>query len=131
MHEGAIAAAIIQSALELREREQFGPIKTVTVLIGRLHHVVPEVLQNHFQILKKEYPPLTKSKLIIETAPVSITCRACGKETIIEHPAFACSSCNSTDIEITGGREMHLKEIEGRGQKNNVGARRAVPKISE
>ena len=42
-----------------------------------------------------------------------ITCRACGKETVIEQPAFACSACGSTDIEITGGREMHLKEITG------------------
>ena len=117
MHEGAIATAIIQNALEVREREHFGQVKTVTVLIGRLHHVVPEVLRNHYQILKKEYPPLAKSKLIIETAPVRITCRACGKETLIEQPTFACSSCNSTDIEITGGREMHLKEIEGSKKK--------------
>ena len=113
MHEGAISAAIIQNALEVREREHFSQVKTVTVLIGRLHHVVPEVLQNHFQILKKEYPPLGKAKLIIEISPVRITCHTCDKETLIEHPTFACSSCNSTDIKITGGREMHLKEIEG------------------
>jgi hydrogenase nickel incorporation protein HypA/HybF len=117
MHEGAIAAAIIQSALEVREREHFGQVKTVTVLIGRLHHVVPEVLQNHFRILKKEYPPLAKSKLIIEITPISITCHTCDKETRIEQPTFVCSSCNSTDIEITGGREMHLKEIEGSKKK--------------
>jgi Zn finger protein HypA/HybF involved in hydrogenase expression len=60
---------------------------------------------------------LAKAKLIIETAPVSITCRACKKETLIEQPTFACSACNSTDIEITGGREMHLKEIEGSKNK--------------
>ena len=131
MHEGAIASALIQNILEVREKEKIGAVKIVTVLIGRLHHVVPEVLQNHYRILKKEHTPLSRSKLVIEIAPVSITCRACKKETLIEHPAFACASCNSTDIEITGGREMHLKEIEGRGQKNNVGARRAVPKISE
>jgi len=113
MHEGAIATAIIQNALEVREQEKLSSIKTVTVIIGRLHHVVPEVLQNHYQILKKEYSPLAKSKLIIETAPVRITCHTCDKETLIEQPSFACSSCNSTDIEITGGREMHLKEIEG------------------
>ena len=98
MHEGAIATAIIQNALEVREQEKLSSIKTVTVIIGRLHHVVPEVLQNHYQILKKEYSPLAKSKLIIETAPVSITCHACGKETLIEHPTFACSACASTDI---------------------------------
>jgi len=113
MHEGAIAAAIIQNALEVLGQEKFAAAKTVTVLIGRLHHVVPDVLQNHYRILKKEHPPLSRSKLVIEIAPVRITCRACGKETLIEHPAFVCASCNSTDIEITGGREMHLKEIEG------------------
>jgi hydrogenase nickel incorporation protein HypA/HybF len=113
MHEGAIAVALIQSIIELREKEKFGSVKTATVLIGRMHHIVPSVLQNHFNILKKDNPFLTKSKLIIEIAPVQITCRACGHETKIEHPAFVCSACTSTDIEITGGREMHLKEVEG------------------
>ena len=113
MHEGAIAAALIQNILEVRGKKKFSSLKTVTVLIGRLHHVVPEVLQNHFKVLKKEYPPLAKAKLNIEIAPVRITCRACGKKTRIEQPTFVCSACASTDIEISGGREMHLKEIEG------------------
>ena len=111
MHEGAIAAALIQNILEVREQEKFNTLKTAIVLIGRMHHVVPEVLQNHFRLLKKEHPALARCKLVIEIAPVRVTCRACGKETLIEHPAFVCSSCDSTDIEITGGREMHLKEI--------------------
>ena len=49
MHEGAIAAAIIQNALEVLEREKLASARAVTVLIGRLHHVVPDVLQNHFR----------------------------------------------------------------------------------
>jgi hydrogenase nickel incorporation protein HypA/HybF len=113
MHEGAIAAALIQNILEIREKEKISALKTVTVLIGRMHHVVPGVLQNHFRLLKKEYPPLAKSKLVIEIAPVAITCRACGQKTELEAAAFTCPACTSTDIEITGGREMHLKEIEG------------------
>jgi hydrogenase nickel incorporation protein HypA/HybF len=113
MHEGAIAAAIVQGALEVLEREKISSARSVTVLIGRLHSVVPEVLQNHYRLLKKEYPPLKGSKLVIETAPVRITCRACGKEAGIERPEFACPACGSTDIEISGGREMHLKEITG------------------
>ncbi len=117
MHEGAIAAALVQSALEVLEKEKVAAAGTVTVLIGRLHHVVPDVLQNHYRILKKEYPALSRSKLVIEIAPVRVTCRACGRETLIEHPAFVCSSCDSTAIEITGGREMHLKEIEGTKKK--------------
>jgi len=113
MHEGAIAAALVQEVLEVQGKEKFAAVKTVTVLIGRLHHVVPGVLQNHYQILKKECPALARSKLVIEIAPVRVTCRACKKETLIEHPAFACAACDSTAIEITGGRELHLKEIEG------------------
>jgi hydrogenase nickel incorporation protein HypA/HybF len=124
MHEGAVAAAIIQGALEVLEKERIATAKTVTVLIGRLHHVVPDVLQNHYHILKKEYPALVRSKLVIEIAPVRVTCRACGRETGIERPEFACSSCASTTIEITGGREMHLKEVIGEGRRaEGVGKR--------
>jgi hydrogenase nickel incorporation protein HypA/HybF len=113
MHEGAIAVAIIQGALEVLEREKIAAAKTVIVLIGRMHSVVPGVLQEHYKILKKECPALVRSKLVIEIAPVAITCRACGKQTVLEQAAFACSYCSSTDIEITGGREMNLKEITG------------------
>jgi Zn finger protein HypA/HybF involved in hydrogenase expression len=113
MHEGAIAAAIIQGALEVLDKEKITAAKTVIVLIGRMHSVVPGVLQDHYKILKKECPALARSKLVIEIAPVAVTCRACGKRTVLEQAAFACASCNSTDIEITGGREMHLKEITG------------------
>ena len=113
MHEGAIAAALIQSILELQEREEFSALKTATVLIGRMHQVIPSVLQNHFRLLRKEYPLLAKTKLVIEIAPVVITCRACGQVTVLEQAAFVCPACTSTDIEITGGREMHLKDIIG------------------
>jgi hydrogenase nickel incorporation protein HypA/HybF len=123
MHEGAIAAAIILNALEVREQEKIGSVKTVTVLIGRMHHVVPEVLQNHFRLLRKEHPALVRCKLVLEITPVAVTCRVCSKVTVLEQAAFACSACASTDIEITGGREMHLKEIEGTKAKgkNHVG----------
>jgi hydrogenase nickel incorporation protein HypA/HybF len=113
MHEGAIAAAIIQGALEALEREKIAAARAVTVLIGRMHHVVPDVLQDHYRLLKKEYPALSRSKLLIEIVPVRITCRACGKETEIVKPEFACPGCGSTSIDITGGREMHLKEVIG------------------
>lgn len=113
MHEGAVAAAIIQGALEVLEKEKIAAARAVTVLIGRMHHVVPDVLQNHYRLLKKEYPALQRSRLLIEIMPVRITCRACTQETVIEQPLFACASCGSTHIEITGGREMHLKEVIG------------------
>jgi hydrogenase nickel incorporation protein HypA/HybF len=113
MHEGAVAASIIQGALEVLEKEGLASGKAVTVLIGRLHHVIPEVLQDHYRLLKKEYPALIRSRLLIEIVPVRIACRACGRETLIERPEFACPACSSTDIEITGGREMHLKDVTG------------------
>jgi hydrogenase nickel incorporation protein HypA/HybF len=113
MHEGSIAAALVQSVLEVQEKERLGSVKAVTVCIGRLHHVVPELLQSAYRILKKEHPALVRSRLVIEVFPVRITCRACGRETEIEKPEFACSACGSTAIEVSGGREMHLKEITG------------------
>jgi hydrogenase nickel incorporation protein HypA/HybF len=117
MHEGAIAASIIQGTLEILEKERISSVRRVTVLIGRLHQVIPQVLQNHYRLLKKEYPPLSASRLVIETAPVRITCRACGRGAAIERPEFACAACGSTAIDVTGGKEMHLKEVSGSGAR--------------
>ncbi len=113
MHEGSIAAALVQSVLEVREKEGFSSVKAVAVCIGRLHHVVPSLLQSAYAILKKETPALARSRLAIEILPVRVSCRACGHETVIEKPEFACSACGSTAIDVTGGREMHLQEVVG------------------
>jgi hydrogenase nickel incorporation protein HypA/HybF len=113
MHEGAIAAAIVQCALETLETESLSAARSLTVLIGRLHSVVPDVLQGHYRLLSKEHPPLARTRLVIEIAPVRIACRACGREATIERPEFACPACGSSQIDVTGGREMHLKEIIG------------------
>jgi len=123
MHEGSIAAAIVQGALEALEKEGLFSARTVTVLIGRLHSVVPDLLQSHYKLMRKEHAALSRSRLIVETEPVRIACRACGRETVIEKPEFACPGCGSTQIEVTGGREMHLKEIigsEAKGQRQKA-----------
>ena len=113
MHEGSIAAALVQNVLEVRGKEGFSSVKAVTICIGRLHHVVPDLLQSAYRILKKEQPALIRSRLAIEILPIRVSCRACGHETVIEKPEFACSACGSTAIDVTGGREMHLKEVVG------------------
>lgn len=124
MHEGSIAAALVQSVLEVREKEGFSSVRAVTVCIGRLHHVVPELLQSAYRILKKEQPALARSRLAIEILPIRVTCRVCGRETGIDKPEFACSACGSTAIDVTGGREMHLKEVIGvRRKAEGVGKR--------
>lgn len=122
MHEGTLAATIVQGALEALEREGLASARSLTVLIGRLHSVVPGLLQDAYRILKKEQPALARSRLVIEAAPVRIACRACGREAVIERPEFACPACGSTAIDVVGGREMHLKEIVGikREKKNEV-----------
>jgi hydrogenase nickel incorporation protein HypA/HybF len=128
MHEGSIAAALVQSVLEVREKEGFSSVKAVTVCIGRLHHVVPSLLQSAYRILKNETPALARSRLAIEILPVLVTCRACGRVTEIDKPEFACSACGSTQIDVTGGREMHLKEIVGVKKKNSVSDSASVSK---
>lgn len=117
MHEGSIAAAIVQGALETLAKERLSSARSLTVLIGRLHSVVPGVLQDHYTLLKKEHPALRRSRLAIEIAAVRVACRDCGHEAEIGTPEFACARCGSTRIDVVGGREMHLKEIVGSAPK--------------
>jgi len=116
MHEGSIAAAVIQEALAVMEREGISTARQVTVRIGRLHHVVADVLQNYYRQLKRDHASLRRSTLRIEFAAVRIRCRRCQQETELSKAAFYCPACGTADgqaIEICGGQELDLVSITG------------------
>jgi hydrogenase nickel incorporation protein HypA/HybF len=39
-------------------------------------------------------------------------CRGCGEDFAIEEFSYICPRCGGSDIEITGGTELRIKDIE-------------------
>ncbi len=113
MHEGSIARSILDTAKEIAEKEDMRRVKRVKVAIGKMHSVVPEVLLNLFNIMKKYYPGLEDASLDIEEKEVKIRCKRCGSVSILDSPFFICEACGSGETEVLEGDEMLILSIEG------------------
>ena len=111
MHELSIVAALFE-ILEEKAREQGAlRITAVTLRVGRLSGVVPDLVVSAFDATKKG-TLAEEARLEIESAPFDFRCRACGGADIREEPAVACAACGSRDIELLGGLDVIVERIE-------------------
>ncbi len=113
MHEASIARSIADSAQTISKDEGINQIEIIFLSIGRIHHIVNEVLIDIFDIIKDEYEVLKRSSIQIETKDIKIKCKLCKKSSILTEPFFICPSCSSTDIELIQGNELHIMSIQG------------------
>lgn len=112
MHEGSIARNIIDIAQEEGKRNGIKTIKKISVLVGKMHAVIPDALEFFFDIMKKEYG-LVDAELKIKEEDVKGRCKKCGKSFSISAPVFICPYCSSSDIEIIKGDRIVILSIEG------------------
>jgi hydrogenase nickel incorporation protein HypA/HybF len=111
MHELSIVAGLFET-LEAQAREnRAARITGVTLKIGRLSGVVPELLESAFDMYKKG-TIAEAAKLTVDVVPLRVRCRACGTERGVESYVLLCAACASPDLEILEGTEMILERIE-------------------
>ena len=111
MHELSIIAGLFE-ILEEKAREQGASrVTAVTLRVGRLSGVVPELLRSAFDATKRG-TLAEDATLEIGTAPFDFRCRACGGHAFREDPGPACAACGSADIELRGGMDIVVEKIE-------------------
>jgi hydrogenase nickel incorporation protein HypA/HybF len=115
MHESSIAHSIIEIIDEQCAEQGCTTVDALTVRLGKATGVMPESLQFAFDALK-EPTKAKNAKLTIEIVPIGGVCKACNKEFDVHDVQFifACPHCNSTDFEISRGREMEIVDMEMR-----------------
>lgn len=111
MHELSIA----QSLLEIIEHEALpykgARVTTVTLRIGKLSGVMPDALRFGFEALSRG-GVAEGASLLIEEVPVMIHCHRCGGKSSTDDPFLLCPRCNGSEVELTAGRELEIKEME-------------------
>ena len=111
MHEMALAESVLQ-IVEAQAREA-GADKVVVVWleIGKLSHVEPDAMRFCFDAVTAG-SMVAGARLEIDRAPGRAWCHDCGQE--IEIPALgsACPGCGGYKLQVTGGSEMRVKEME-------------------
>jgi hydrogenase nickel incorporation protein HypA/HybF len=118
MHELVFCENIVRILHEqykkLMKKKEFASgvrIERVGVALGELHQIVPESLLAAYEILTKD-TPFAGSKLELRIIPCAVSCNSCGWNGVIKMPFFICKSCGKGDVDVSGGNELYIDNIE-------------------
>lgn len=109
MHELSLVGAVIESLEELARERGWKKVTKVTLKIGRMRQVIPEVMVFSFSVAT-EGTIMEGSSLEILEVPVTSRCLFCGEEW--DGLSFICPRCGSDQIETASGMEMDLESVE-------------------
>jgi len=111
MHELSVCQALLDQVRKTAYTHNAGSVGLITVRIGPLSGVEPNLLEQAFSIARNG-PMTASATLVIETMPVSIRCRDCGNENEVRPNRLLCSQCASYRVDLTSGDELLLARVE-------------------
>jgi hydrogenase nickel incorporation protein HypA/HybF len=111
MHEMSLAEGVIQILEDHAKAQGFDRVKTVWLEIGQLSHVEPESLRFCFDAVAKG-SVANDAQLEIVHVPGEAWCMDCAQS--VHMPALydPCPKCGGFQVQVTGGNEMRVKELE-------------------
>lgn len=111
MHEMSIAQSILDLVIPIAQREGAEKITAVNVEAGELRAIVPLQLTFCFGVMS-ENTIASGAQLNIEITPTTARCRQCDEEFVVHDYQYICPKCYSLDIEMTGGTDLRVVDIE-------------------
>ncbi|OLP16888.1 hydrogenase maturation nickel metallochaperone HypA [Leptolyngbya sp. 'hensonii'] len=107
MHELGITQNIVAIAAEYAAGAK---VRRVTLEIGQLSAILPDAIRFCFEVCCQG-TLLEGAELEIIEIPGMGRCRHCGSTVHLDQPFGVCD-CGSTDLTLTQGQELKLKELE-------------------
>ena len=111
MHEMSLCQNIAELIEDAARRERFDRVRTVTLEVGRLAAVEPEALEFCFDAAMRG-GCAEGARLEIVAADGRAWCLACSREILIARPLDPCPCCGGGQIQVTGGTQLRIKELE-------------------
>lgn len=111
MHEMGIAQNILDIAVEAAQKEGAIKITRIDLVAGELRGLVPMQLTFCFDIIAQN-TIARGAYLNVEEVPVSARCKDCGFDFRVAEYEYLCPKCQSVNVEVTGGSELRVKDIE-------------------
>ncbi|WP_445219999.1 hydrogenase maturation nickel metallochaperone HypA [Bradyrhizobium sp. Pa8] len=111
MHEMALCEGIICIVEEEARKRRFSRVKVICLEIGALSHVAPEAMMFCFEAVAARTIARGARLEIIERRGIA-WCLACSQSVEIAQRCKPCPFCGSYQLQVTGGKEMRLKELE-------------------
>ena len=111
MHEMSICESILGLIRDQAQSQNFSKVERVCLEIGPLSGVEIEALKFGFDVVMRDTLADGARLEIIET-PGTAWCMPCGQSVAIEQRFDACPLCGSHQLQVTGGDELRIKELE-------------------
>jgi hydrogenase nickel incorporation protein HypA/HybF len=111
MHEMSLCEGILQILESEAKKQNFSRVKTVWLEVGVLSGVEITALEFAFDVVMK-HSLAENTKLEIILVPAQAWCMICAKSVEIQQRYDPCPNCGSYQLQVTGGDEMKIKELE-------------------
>jgi hydrogenase nickel incorporation protein HypA/HybF len=111
MHEMSLAEGVLQLIEDAARTEDFSRVKTVWLEIGQLAGVEVEAMKFCFDAVVKDSIARSAQLVVIEI-PGQAWCSHCAEAVQVQALYDVCPKCGSHQVQVTGGNEMRVKELE-------------------
>lgn len=111
MHELSLCEGILQVIEDQAVAQSFSKVKRVRLEIGPLAGVELEALRFSYDVVTRQSIAEGSILDVIEL-PVTAWCMQCCEPTTIAARYEACPTCGSYQVEVTGGDELRIKDME-------------------
>ncbi len=107
----SLCEGILQVLETESQKQGFGCVKSVWLEIGDLAGVETEAMLFCFNAVTRD-SLADQAKLNIIHTPGSAWCLKCAKTVNVKQRFDECPQCGSYQLQVTGGDEMRIKELE-------------------
>ncbi|MBI4725329.1 MAG: hydrogenase maturation nickel metallochaperone HypA [Rhodomicrobium sp.] len=111
MHEMSLCQGVVQILEEQAAAHAYSRVKTVRLEIGPFAGVEPEALRFCFDAVTRG-TLAENARLDIVTSTASAWCFSCEETVPVNDRQAECPNCGSHQLQVTGGDELRIKELE-------------------
>jgi hydrogenase nickel incorporation protein HypA/HybF len=112
VHELSICRGLCTQLQELAAEHNAEKIQRVEIEVGAMSNVVPELLDQAFQVMRESLPLIAQAELVVRKVPLMAHCAGCDTDQQLERFVFECPACGSTKLMVTQGEELLLRQVE-------------------
>ena len=111
MHELSLAQSLVEQVLKAAEAEHAVQVLRVVVAVGPYSGVEKNAFEFAFPFAA-DGTVLEGAELVMEDVPAGIECRICRATARAEPAQLVCPRCGSDHVELKGGHDFRIREIE-------------------
>jgi len=112
MHEMSLTEGILRVLEEQAVAQGYRQVKTVWVEIGNLSTVDADALSFCFEAIRGNSPVTVEARMEVIRVPGQAWCMTCDKAVEIAQRYDPCPLCGGEMLQVMGGEEMRIKELE-------------------